>query len=232
MPIDSEAPLPSYVSGSLPGLETVIDHRIRVDASRWQKGLAARGLPPLEGVLADPGRILVSRGDVFALGSREITQENAFQLLYYSMAWGLGGKARNLPKRLDGLAEDQEKAAELLVKAWTTARRGEPAEDVYSILTTSKGKARVTWFGPAFSTKFLYFAQGPEVPPRYVILDEQVAGHLHEVWPGAPTDSWYPDTYGRYCAFMSRWADLATDELNGERKVRADEIEYAVFHRG
>lgn len=231
MPIDSEAPLPSYVSGSLPGVETVMNHAIQVDGSRWQKALANRGLPALEGALADPGLTFVSRGDVFELGAREITAENAFQLLYYSLAWGLGRRGRKFNKRLDGLAEDQERTAELLVEVWAAVRRNEPAEDVYSILTTPKGKARITQFGPSFSTKFLYFAQGPGVPPRYVILDEKVASHLHEVWPGAPTAGWHPAAYGRYCTFMSRWADLAADELNGERKVRADEIEYAVFHR-
>lgn len=64
-----------------------------------------------------------------------------------------------------------------------------------------------------------------------VILDEVVVTDLHEVWPGAKTAGWYPDTYVRYCSFIGRWADLATDELNGERKVRADEIDYALFHR-
>ncbi|MFF2678048.1 hypothetical protein ACFVRT_15865 [Arthrobacter koreensis] len=231
MPIDSDAPLPSYVSGSLPGVETVMNHSIKVDGDRWQKALADRGLPALEGALADPGLTLVSRGDVFELGAREITAGNAFQLLYYSLAWGLGRRGRKFNQRIDGLAEDQQRATELLVDAWTAVRRNDPPEDVYSILTTPKGKARIPQFGPAFSTKFLYFAQGPDVPPRYVILDKVVATKLHEAWPGAPKAGWYPDTYERYCSFMSRWADLATEGLNGERNVRADEIEYAVFHR-
>ena len=206
-------------------------HSIAVDGARWQDALELRGLPPLKGILASAGLTSVSRGDVFELGARPSTPENAFQLLYYSLAWGLGRRARNLHKRLDGLAEDQERAAELLVAAWAAVRDGEPAEDVYGILATSKGKAQIPWFGPAFSTKFLYFAQGAGVPPRYVILDAVVASNLVDVWPGAATGSWHPDTYDRYCCVMSRWADLATEELNGERKVRADEIEYAVFHR-
>lgn len=231
MPIAADAPLPSYVFGFLPGEETVMGHSIQVDGSRWQKALAARGLPALEGALEAPGLTRVSRRDVFDIGARYITPENAFQLLYYSLACGLGRKAPYLHQRLDGLAENQDRTAELLADAWTAVRSGEPAEDVYSNLTTTGGKGRIAHFGPAFSTKFLYFAQGPGVPPRYFILDEVVVTNLHEVWPGAPTAGWYPDTYGRYCTFISRWADLASDELNGERKVRADEIEYAVFHR-
>ncbi|MCC3265900.1 hypothetical protein [Arthrobacter gengyunqii] len=160
-----------------------MNHSIEADGNRWQKALADRDLPALEGPLSNPGLTFVSRGDVFELGAREITPENAFQLLSYSLAWGLGMRARNFNKRLDGLAEDPERAAKLLVRAWTVVRSGERAEDVYSILTTSKGKAWITQFGPAFSTKFLYFAQGPDVPPRYLILDEKVASHLHEVDP-------------------------------------------------
>ena len=181
--------------------------------------------------MSNPGLVHVSRRDVFELGARDITPENAFQLLYYSLDWGLGRKASYLHPRLDGLAEDQEKAATLLVDGWTAARSGAPAEDVYSTLTTPRGAGRITQFGPAFSTKFLYFAHGPDVPPRYLILDKVVATNLHEAWPGAKTAGWYSDAYGRYCTFMSRWADLATEELNGERTVRPDKIEYADFHR-
>ncbi|MBD7996653.1 hypothetical protein H9639_15245 [Arthrobacter sp. Sa2CUA1] len=231
MPIAANTPLPSYVSGFLPGEETVMGQSIQVDASRWQKALADRGLPSLEGILASPGLRHVSRRVVFELGARDITPENAFQLLYYSLAWGLGKRARKFNKRLDGLAEDQENTAKLLTEAWTAVRSGEPAEVVYSTLTTSRGKARIPQFGPAFSTKFLYFAQGPDIPPRYVILDKVVAGSLHEAWPGAPKAGWYPDAYGRYCSFISRWADLATEEINGARKVRADEIEFTLFTR-
>ncbi|MCC3299692.1 hypothetical protein [Arthrobacter caoxuetaonis] len=231
MPIIAEAPLPDYIVSDLPGEEKVLGHSIPVNTDRWQKELALRDLPPLEGKLSGTGWVSVSRRDVLELGSREITPENVFQLHYYSYAWGLGNKARNLPKRLDGIAKDQERAADLLLSAWTAVRGGEPAEEVYGILTTPRGGARITWFGPAFSTKFLYFAQGISTQPHYVILDETVASNLSDVWEAAPTDSWYPDAYGRYCTFMSRWADLATEQLNGERKVRADEIEYAVFKR-
>lgn len=231
MPIIADAPLPDYVASSLPGEEAVMGHAIPVDGDRWQEALAVRSLPALKGTLARPGVTELSRRDVFELGARDMTPDNAFQLVYYSLAWGLGRKARNLNARLNGLAENQDKSAELLVDAWTAARNGVPAEDVYSILTTSRGAGRITWFGPAFSTKFLYFAQGAGASPRYVILDEVVASSLAEEWPGVPKAGWYPDSYGRYCTFISRWAELATEQLNGERKVRADEIEYVLFQR-
>lgn len=229
--IDVDAPLPDDLFAALPGENAVLEHRVRVNGPRWQEALNHRGLPPLQGALAGAGHTHVSRGDVYDLGSPEITPANAFQLLYYSLAWGLGLKARNFNRRLDSLAANQEEAAELLAAAWTAVRNAEPAEDVYSVLTTPGGRGRIPWFGPAFSTKFLYFAQGAGVPPRYLILDQVVAGNLDDVWDGAAKTAWFPATYGRYCALAGRWAEKATERLDASRKVRADEIELALFRR-
>ena len=228
--IDIDAPLPEGVFTALPGDAAVMGQIIKVDGNRWQRELAARGLPPLRGKLAAPGLEYVSRSEVFDLGGRGVTVENAFQLLYYSLSWGLGTKASHLHERLDGLAADQDRAGELLVAAWAAVRDQAPAAGVYSILTTTRGAGRIRWFGPAFSTKFLYFAQGAAAEPRYVILDEVVSGNLKEAWPGAATGAWFPETYGRYCELMSRWAEQATAQLDGSRKVRADEIEFALFN--
>ena len=229
--INVDAPLPEDLFVALPGEDAVMGHDIAVSCERWQGALSTRGLPPLQGVLAGPGIKKVSRADVFELGGREITPSNAFQLLYYSLAWGLGGRAPRLHQRLNALAAHQDRAEELLVEAWQAVRSGESAQDVYGLLTTNRGAGRIPWFGPAFSTKFLYFAQGQETPPRYLILDQVVARNLSDVWPGAPKTAWFPDTYARYCAVAGSWAEQATERLDGARKVRADEIEFVLFKR-
>lgn len=230
--INADARLPQDLFAALPGKDAVMGHDVAVNCDRWQEALSARGLPPLQGVLADAGVTKISRADVFELGSREITPSNAFQLLYYSLAWGLGGRAPRLHQRLNALAAHQDRAENLLVDAWRAVRNGEPAQKVYGVLTTDRGAGRIPWFGPAFSTKFLYFAQGSEVPPLYVILDQVVARNLADVWPGAPKNAWFPDTYDRYCAVAGSWAEQATERLDGARKVRADEIEFVLFNRG
>ncbi|MCC3280720.1 hypothetical protein LJ754_16360 [Arthrobacter sp. zg-Y40] len=229
--INVDAPLPNDLFASLPGANAVMEHRVTVDGLRWQEALNHRGLPPLQGVLAGPDITQVSRGDVFDLGSREATPANAVQLLYYSLAWGLGSRAPRLQRRLDSLAAHLEKATELLVTAWTSVREGSPAFEVYGVLSTNRGAGRIPWLGPAFSTKFIYFAQGAAVPPRYVILDQVVSRNLRDAWPGAAKAAWYPATYERYCALAGRWAAEATERLDGARKVRADEIELALFRR-
>lgn len=229
--IDVDALLPGELFAALPGPDDVLAHAIPVNADRWSKAIADRGLPPLQGKLADPGYTSISRAEVFDRGDREATVENAFQLLYYSLAWGLGTRAPRLHSRLDALAADPDRAGELLVKAWKRARNGPPAAEAYSVLTTDRGAGRIHQLGPAFATKFLYFAQGTAAEPRLLILDAVVAGNLPEAWPGAATWGWYPKTYGRYCELLASWARQATERLDGSRKVRADEIELALFLR-
>lgn len=229
--IDVDTSMPDELFAVLPGPAAVLAHAIPVNADRWSKALADRGLPPLQGKLSGSGPMSISRAEVFTAGDREATVENAFSLLYYSLAWGLGTRAPRLHARLDALAADRDRAGELLLKAWKTVRTGAPAAEAYSVLTTDRGAGRIRQLGPAFATKFLYFAQGTEAEPRLLILDAVVAGNLSEAWAGAATWGWYPQTYGRYCDLLGNWARQATERLKGPRKVRADELELALFRR-
>ena len=229
--IDADVLLPDDLFSALPGADAVQAHAIPANADRWSKAIADRGLPSLQGKLAEPGHTTISRAEVFDQADREVTTENAFQLLYYSLAWGLGIRAPRLHVRLDALATDQDRFGELLVKAWKSARNGAPAAEAYSVLTTDRGSGRIRQFGPAFATKFLYFAQGAAAEPRLLILDAVVAGNLFEAWPDAATWGWHPETYGRYCDLMANWAGQATAQTNGSRRVRADELELALFRR-
>ncbi|WP_026548888.1 hypothetical protein [Arthrobacter sp. Br18] len=230
--INEKAPLPDDVLAKLPGTETVLGHAVAVDGERWRRALSDRGLPAIAGKLAGAGRTTVTRQEVFNLGDQDPTVENAFQLLYYSLAWGLGTRASRLHQRLDGLAKHQDTAGELLVSAWTSVRNGAPTTDAYSLLTTKRGAGRIPWFGPAFSTKLLYFAQGSVTKPRHLILDQVVSRNLRQdAWPQAPTAGWWPETYQRYCTLLTRWAAQASEHSTVQRTVRADEIELALFRR-
>lgn len=225
-------PLPDDIRMRLPGPQIVTGHEVNVDGARWRSALTERNLPSLAGKLADADRTTVARGEVFALGDQEPTVENAYQLLYYSLAWGLGTRASRLHQRLDGLAQHPVKAGDLLVSAWTTVRQGAPTKDAYSVLTTNRGGGRISWFGPAFSTKFLYFAQGTTAEPRHLILDQVVARNLQQdAWPQAPTAGWWPETYQRYCTLLSQWAAQASAHPDINRPVRPDEIELTLFRR-
>lgn len=230
--INEDAPLPDDIFAKLPGAAAVMNHAVSVDSDRWQRALAARDLRPPEGKLGSGQHISVTRKEVFDLGDQTPTVANAFQLLYYSLAWGLGTRAPWLHQRLDSLAAQEEAAGPLLLDAWALARGGAPIREAYGTLTSNRGAGRIPWFGPAFSTKFLYFAQGRDAPPRHVILDQVVAKNLRpDAWPDAPTAGWWPETYEQYGRLLDRWADQATLRLGRARRVRADEIELTVFRR-
>lgn len=230
--INVNALLPDDILAQLPGASAVMSHAVSVDSDRWERVLTSRGLPPAQGKLAGSGRISLTRKAVFDFGDRIPTVENAFQLFYYSLAWGLGTRAPRLHQRLDGLAANQEKAGQLLMSAWTLVQEGAPIREAYGTLATDRGAGRIPWFGPAFSTKFLYFAQGSMLKPRHVILDQVVSRNLRrDAWPEAPTAGWWPETYERYCGLLERWTDQASERLDDPRPVRADEIELTLFRR-
>lgn len=230
--LNENADLPDDVFAKLPGSAAVMNHAVHVDGVRWERELRARGLPLLQGKLAGAERTTVARKEVFDLGDQSPTVADAFQLLYYSLAWGLGTRAPRLRQRLDGLAAHQERAGQRLVSAWTLVQDKAPLHEAYRALTTDRGAGRIPWFGPAFSTKFLYFAQGSLIDPKHIILDQVVSKNLRpDAWPQAPTAGWLPETYERYCELLGRWADQATERLDGARRVRADEIEITLFKR-
>jgi hypothetical protein len=230
--INEDAPLPDDIFANLPGAAAVMSHAVSVDSGRWQRALATRDLRPAEGKLDSGQHISVTRNEVFDLGDQTPTAANAFQLLYYSLAWGLGTRAPRLHQRLDSLAAQEENAGHLLLDAWTLVRDGAPTRKAYAALTSNRGAGRIPWFGPAFSTKFLYFAQGSAARPRHVILDQVVAKNLRpDAWPQAPTAGWWPETYERYSRLLDRWADEATERLETARRVRPDEIELTLFRR-
>lgn len=228
--INLESPVPRAILEDLSGPRAVMNHVVNVNSDRWQKVLSDRGLPVPEDKLASGGRIMISRAEVFKLGQQVPSRAASFQLLYHALAWGLGLPASWLHLRLDGLAEDPDRAAAKLEEAWLATHAGRSPSEVYTILTTERGSGRIKQFGPAFATKFMYFAQGPTVMPNLLILDSVVAGKLRgEIWPDARADAWAPSTYEAYCQLLERWAVQATSLLGAGTPVRADQIEYTLF---
>ena len=224
--------LPDVVFDSLPsGRDQVMTGLPKpVDADRWRRELAARNLPEPTGKLAEAGTIVLSRADVFEYADMGPSPEASLQLLYASLAWGLGTKAWHLTGRLDGLAKDLDGAIELLARARQHVRDGADPHTCYEDLIEQRGGGRIYENGPAFATKFLYFSHGSKTSPRCIILDEVVSKKLRAlgVWPNASTSAWFPSTYANYCELMGHWAEQAATRAG--RDVAADEVEYALFN--
>lgn len=165
--------------------------------------------------------VLFERADT--LNSR--SDAELLDFLWHVLAWGSGTSRRMNDVRIASAREPA--AIALLRKAFDSARTGKPREAYATLIRTGGGK--IAGLGPAFFTKFLYFAAGATPDGvRPLILDARVARGLDAAgWKLAPgaTDrfsyNWYTDTYADYCDLLARWAK--------ETGVRADVIERALF---
>lgn len=198
----------------------IFDHRVTVNVAWWRQTFAARGLPnPLVGES-------ISRGDLFALGARAVEDPDAaLTLLWNAVAWGSGPSVRNVRARLAAVCADPPHAARVLCDAARRSRT-DPA-GAYGLLRPEDRRNAIRSLGPAFFTKFLYFAGAGAAEHPCRILDARVAATLRGMgWRSLPrTSPWSASAYQRYNDLLGRWRLAAGIE-------RADVIERWLFERG
>jgi hypothetical protein len=90
-----------------------------------------------------------------------------------------------------------------------------------------RNRTAIPELGPAFFTKYLYFAGGGAASHPCCILDENVALALHQAcgWQSLPTKNWLATAYERYAALLARW-------VIEHRLARVDVIERWLFEEG
>ena len=231
MSLKSDTPLPPVLATTLrtSARDVVLNHGVMVRPERWLTATAQRDLPAPTGRFQTEDTFVLTRADVMAYADADITIENAVQLWYATMAWGLGTKGSRLYARLDGFAKKSGANIDFLVQAWQSVRSGASPGDCYRVLLTEKGRPHIGWFGAAFATKYLYFAHGNALPVRNLILDQVVARKLRtSAWEDSPAAGWWASTYQAYCELLSDWAQQAA-AVRGS-SVQADEVEKAIFH--
>ncbi|MEZ5213052.1 hypothetical protein [Gordonia sp. (in: high G+C Gram-positive bacteria)] len=128
----------------------------------------------------------------------------AERLLWNSVAWGLGSRKRLARKRIASFAADRDTTANLLVDA-AVLSKSDPAA-AYRLLMPHR--PRIKYLGPAFLTKYLYFAGAGEPAHPSLILDSRVATSLHSAgWKSLSCKGGWPSsTYQRYCELVERWS--------------------------
>jgi hypothetical protein len=129
---------------------------------------------------------------------------------------------------MDAVMADPARAARLLRTAAELARHS-PTE-AFEMLHPG-GRGAIAHLGPAFGTKFLYFAGAGEVGHPCFILDARVAAALRDLgWSSLGTrGGWGAATYTRYCRLLARWA---IELSSGGPPVAGDQIEKWLFDRG
>lgn len=231
--------LPDYARASLGRRQSsVLGHgfdQTTIGTTWWDRELTRHGVPA---AVQMPGDKL-TRGDLFQLGRQASADpsddEALLALLWNTLAWGTGRSQRGNRRRIDAVLdpERREHNVALLQTAAAGARDGRPA-DAYRALVR-RGGAAIRGLGPAFFTKFFYFASEGTPGTRCLILDARVARHLAQDagWRSLPhrgnnySYNWYADTYLSYCELLERWAAEASRE--GGTEISPDEIERALF---
>src|SRR5215212_2347069 len=220
-----ELELPDWLrAGVLAGSRAdVLDQGFIVGRPWWEQRLRRHGLSE-DLFPSNDGRL--SREDLFALGEEAAASPAAARtLLWGACAWGTGDSQRGNGRRVRGVARDADEMGRLLADTAAVARRD--PEAAYASLHPRRN--RIYGLGPAFSTKFLYFAGAGADDHPCLILDARVARRLrHDCgWTSLTgTTGWPPATYVRYLRLLSRWADELS---SGDRAVALDEIEYVLF---
>ena len=233
---------PAATSRDLDGL--VDEHSVPLNATAWREHLSR--VPGLLDAVTETGR--VSRRDVNTVAADCERAEEWTPLLIASFAWGQGTNGYG-PRRLSDIrahAATQRLDLDKTLAGAVAAMRAGTAADAYAHL-----RGAIRGLGPAFFTKFLYFA-GTQVStaegPAPLILDAVVAGRVRTVaaaraaavgipdpealcaWLWTPT-GWTPH---RYAVWLD-YAQEATHQL-ATAKTRAftwpsrtDLFELAVF---
>ena len=167
----------------------------------------------------------IRRADIFALADAAADDPTAaLTLLWNALAWGSGDKRRNNKARIAAVATHPEAAAALLQQAAALSRTDPQA--AYELLYP-RNRTAIAGLGPAFFTKYLYFAGGGAAHHPCAILDENVALALQRTcgWASLPLSGWLPTAYQRYATLLGMWADE-------HHLTRRDSIERWLFEAG
>jgi hypothetical protein len=131
------------------------------------------------------------------------------------MAWGYGKKGYG-PHRVGGMLGSRPDVGACLAEAAHRATTGR-ALDAYRALA---GPHRIAGLGPAFGTKYLYFASPRDAPA--LILDKLVSTALERTSPLRLNPvPWKERTYSIYTVTMGIWAR--------HLEIQPDELEQVLF---
>jgi hypothetical protein len=145
--------------GPAPDRDTVVlDQATTVSLAAWQAALPPEWLPPAFRA-PDGRRIVVRRRDVFALAEHAHTPVGAMHTHVAAAAWG-SRSGREVSRRLWAFADVEAVAAKLATITDILAADGAAAG-----FTALRGEQRIAHVGPAFGTKYLYFAGTDESRP-------------------------------------------------------------------
>jgi hypothetical protein len=201
------------------GGDNVRSHAVRFDPAKWQLDRDS-----VSDRLISAGQI--SRDDLFDLTSR-LPGPATWPLFCCTYIWGQGriGYGRT---RFDRITWATSRNRIVNTVQESLARQGACGPlSAYAYLRRTGRSCTIPYWGPAFLTKLLYFADAARSHGA-LILDQVLAcevadltGMLHLVDSRSRAERWTGYRYGVYLAWMAQTA--------AEFQVPADFLEYALF---
>jgi len=187
----------------------------------------------------------IRRSDVFEVASRlpsgALDEQQAAELLVNVNAWGYNRTGYGAWRTKELLA--QPGFPRSATRALDILRTAGPAVAYYFLYNSAKDGSRdeghVQGWGPAFFTKFLYFAD-PENQPRAVrsrptalILDVYMARAVNRTAPSKPLghfrdNGWTTPQYAFYITLLDR---LATEQRSSDNALTPGIVEAILFRQ-
>ena len=202
--------VPKSLKGLLDRRGGQVQHGIAWPRDRWERAFPARSvlsaLPPT----IDRERVRQACAEAAA---SEKAAKNAFLA---TIVWGYGNVGYGV-WRVAQAFKDRDAGRRLLDVSVALNSDGPQAS--YRLMA---GASRLHRIGPAFGTKFLYFADSGRHNRRALILDRLVAEWLrrYTAFRVNPVP-WAPTTYDAYLDQMHEWAEGL--------QVEPDAVELAIF---
>lgn len=170
----------------------------------------------------------ISRTQLFELAhwARD-SREGSLHLLFNTIAWAEGRANRNNRRRIRAIADDRDRAGELL-QAAAQMSTIDP-ESAFNRLVRGVRTPAISSISPAVFTKFLYFCGGGNPEHPSLILDRPIAQALREAgWENLRESNWSGAEYVSYLNLMQTWRDELREE---SPRLRTDLVECGLGHR-
>ena len=211
--------------------QSIHEHAVIVGLDWWND--THQHLPglPVTASGQTTGDRLLSRQEIFALADDATNEESgtgALRLLWHALAWGTGTRQRGNEKRITAITADLPRNRALLREAAKASR----ADPIAAFRLLRPNRNAISYLGPNFSTKYLYFAGGGNVEHPCVIVDKRVRARLLRMTQDprfAPKSQYSATDYQAALEQLGAWASNAATVIG--RPVAVDEVERWAFGR-
>jgi hypothetical protein len=168
----------------------------------------------------------LNRAEVARLGEEVTSEKEAIKLFLASMIWGFGNAGYG-PFRTRRILDTHSAGAKLLEIAQIANEDGGLAAFKH-VANKRADCGYLKYLGPAFGTKYIYFAQMAKQPKKATpVMDAVIRRWFAANIPGMRLNlsTWDLASYEKYIQHLTHWAVA----LSPGNPLRLDQIEYLIF---